>query len=58
MVYDICMVRNKKRLSKAVEEAKRRAAGLASTTKNRKINFKDRKKDAAHKACRKWKDES
>lgn len=38
--------------NKQAEEAKRRAAGLASTTKGRARTFKNKKKEAARKACR------
>lgn len=36
-----------------LKQAKARAAGMAAATRGRKTHFKDRKKDASRKACRK-----
>jgi len=44
--------RKKKRLPKVIEAMKARAAGMAAATKGRARVFKDRKKEAARKACR------
>ena len=46
-------MKNKQRLPLEVEKLKARCAGMAAATKGRKTRFKDRKKDAARKACRK-----
>lgn len=47
----------KKQLPLAVAKLKARGAGLAASTRGRKTRFKDRKKDAARKACRGREDE-
>jgi len=47
------MARSKNQLPQAVANLKARNAGQAASTKGRKTTFKDRKKDAARKACRK-----
>jgi len=46
------MARKKHDLPKAVQDLKARGAGLAAATRGRKTRFKDRKRDAARKACR------
>jgi hypothetical protein len=52
-VYDIyIMAKGKKRLPFQAEVAQRQAAALARTTAGRKTRWKNRKKDAARKACR------
>lgn len=47
------MAKSKKRLPFQIEVAQRQAAAMANQTKGRKTRFKDHKKDAARKACRK-----
>lgn len=49
------MVRSQKH---AVNKLKARGAGLAATTKGRKITFANRKRKANKEACRKWTHES
>lgn len=46
------MKRNKEQLPREIEKLKARCAGQAASTKGRKTTFKDRRKDAARKACR------
>lgn len=46
------MGKSQKRLPHQAEVAKRQASAMANQTKGRKTRFKDRKKDAARKACR------
>ncbi len=45
--------KNKKNKKREVATGQARAAGLASTTFGRARRFKDKKRDAARKACRK-----
>jgi len=46
------MKNHTKKLPMGVEQAKRRGAGLASTTKGRARSFTNRKKQANRNACR------